>query len=68
MPSINVVEIVTVAAGALVTLLLAGFVLYWIDREWRDLELRRARGEDAEASPRRVADDEDFSSGASSHD
>ena len=36
------VEVVTVAAGVVVTLLIAGMVLYWIASEWRGSSARRA--------------------------
>ena len=44
------VEILTqmliVAAGVLLTLLIGGGLLYWIDREWRELDARQRRPSD----------------------
>lgn len=44
-------SILIVAAGALLTLLIGGVLLYWIDREWRDLDARRRGQREAALHP-----------------
>jgi hypothetical protein len=44
-------ELVIVAAGALLTLLLGGALLYWIDRERRDLDAQRRQVRDDSLRP-----------------
>lgn len=44
-------EILIVASGALITLLLGGMLLYWIDREWRNLDARHREPDNASARP-----------------
>jgi membrane protein YqaA with SNARE-associated domain len=41
----GVEQVVIVVAGAALTLLLGGALLYWIDREWRKLDARHRRGD-----------------------
>jgi len=38
MPLSGAEQVVIVVAGAALTLLLGAVVLYWIDREWRELD------------------------------
>lgn len=38
MPLSGAEQIVIVVAGAVLTLLLGGVVLYWVDQEWRRLD------------------------------
>ena len=45
----SVTEMLIVAAGGILTLLIGGALLYWIEKEWRDLDARqRGRGQPAE--------------------
>jgi hypothetical protein len=44
-------RILIVVAGALLTLLIGGALVYWIDREWRDLDARQRRRRDASRPP-----------------
>jgi hypothetical protein len=44
-------EILIVASGALITLLLGGTLLYWIDREWRSLDAPHREPDNASARP-----------------
>jgi hypothetical protein len=46
MPLSNAEQIVIVIAGAVLTLLLGGALLYWIDQEWRTLDARPRAGSD----------------------
>ncbi|MFQ5805814.1 MAG: hypothetical protein ACE5I3_05120 [Phycisphaerae bacterium] len=43
--------ILIVAAGALLTLLIGGALLFWIDREWRDLDARQRQPREAPRRP-----------------
>jgi membrane protein YqaA with SNARE-associated domain len=46
MPLSGAEQVVIVVAGAALTLLLGAAVLYWIDREWRELDAQHRRGSD----------------------
>ncbi len=39
--TMTLIDYVAAGAGAVITLLIGGAVLYWIDQEWRDLRRRR---------------------------
>lgn len=43
----SITEILIVAIGGAITLLLAGALLYWIDREWRSLDAQHRQQHDA---------------------
>jgi hypothetical protein len=49
-------EILIVAAGVVLTLLIGGALWYWIDREWRELDARHRRHRER-AIPPRAPDD-----------
>lgn len=44
MPLSGVEHVAIVVAGVVLTLLLGGVLLYWIDQEWRKLDARHRRG------------------------
>ncbi len=44
-------DILIVVAGTLLTLLIGGALVYWVDREWRDLDARHRRRRDASLPP-----------------
>ena len=46
MPLSGAEQVVIVVAGAALTLLLGGVVLYWIDQEWRKLDRQHRCGSD----------------------
>ena len=54
MPLSGAEQVVIVVAGAALTLLLGGVVLYWVDREWRKLDGQHQCGNDT--SDRREAE------------
>jgi hypothetical protein len=51
MPLSNVEQVVIVAAGAVLTLLLGTVVLYWVRQEWRQREAQHRCRNEISSSP-----------------
>jgi hypothetical protein len=50
MPLSGAEQVMIVAAGVVLTLLLGGALLHWIDQEWRKLDVRQRRGSSASSN------------------